>query len=90
MYANRIHQLFGDSQTYDFTPYYGSVDLVFVDGCHHYEFVLRDSQNALKMMSPDGVVIWHDYASYAPGVVQALDGTRELIEGLDQRSKQRI
>ena len=72
-FADRIHQLFGDSQTYNFMPYYGSVDLVFVDGCHHYEFALRDSQNALKMMSPDGVVIWHDYASYEPGVVQALN-----------------
>ena len=72
-YASRIHQLFGDSQTYDFTPYYGRVDFVFVDGCHHYEFVLCDSQNALKMISPDGAVVWHDYASYAPGVVQALN-----------------
>jgi len=78
-YESRIHQLFGDSQKYDFTPYYGAVDLVFVDGCHHYEFVLRDSHNALKIMSPDGVVIWHDYASYAPGVVQALNELAKVV-----------
>ncbi len=72
-YADKIHQLFGDSRTYDFTPFHGKVDLVLVDGCHHYEFVLRDSQNAIKMMTPDGIVMWHDYASYAPGVVQALN-----------------
>lgn len=72
-YADRIYQLFGDCQAFDFTPYYGKVDLVFVDGCHHYEYVLRDSLNAFKMISPDGVVVWHDYAPYAPGVVQVLN-----------------
>ncbi len=72
-YEIRIHQLFGDSQTYDFMPYHGSVDLVFVDGCHHYEFVHRDSLNAIRMISPNGVIVWHDYASYAPGVVRALN-----------------
>jgi len=71
--ASRIHQLVGDSLTFDFTPYHNSVDFVFVDGSHHYDCVVLDSQNALKMMSPGGVVIWHDYASYAPGVVKALN-----------------
>ena len=77
--AGRISQLFGNSLTYDFTEYSGLVDLVFVDGCHHYEFVLRDSQNALKMMSPDGIVIWQDYSSYAPGVVQALNELSNVV-----------
>lgn len=73
-YADRIQQLLGDTQTFDFTPYYGKVDLVFVDGCHHYEFVLRDSKNALKMMSPNGIVVWHDYGpNYASGVVRVLN-----------------
>ncbi len=49
------------------------MDFVVVDGCHHYEFVLSDSKNALKIMSPGGIAIWDDYASYAPGVVQALN-----------------
>ena len=72
-YAQQIHQLFGDSQTFDFSPYYGHVNLVFVDACHHYEFVKKDSENALKMVSPGGIILWHDYADYAPGVVQALN-----------------
>lgn len=77
--ASRIHQLVGDSLTFDFTPYHNSVDFVFVDGSHHYDCVVRDSQNALKMMSPRGVVIWHDYASYAPGVVKALNDLGKTI-----------
>ena len=71
--AQQIHQLFGDSQTFDFSPYHGRMDLVFVDACHHYEFVKTDSENALKMVSPDGIILWHDYADYAPGVVYALN-----------------
>jgi len=78
-WGERIHQLFGNSQDYNFTPYYGSVDFVFVDGCHHYEFVMSDSQNALKMMSANGIIIWHDYATYAPGVVQALNELSKLV-----------
>ena len=71
-YQNRVHQLFGNSQTFDFTPYYGSVDFVFVDGCHHYEYALRDSENALKMVSDHGVIVWHDYSPCELGVVKAL------------------
>jgi len=78
-YADRIQQLFGDSLTYDFTPFYGEVDLVFVDGCHHYKFVLSDSHNALRMMSPEGIVVWHDYAPYAPGVVKVLNDLGKTI-----------
>ena len=72
-WAHRIHQIFADTQTYDFSQFYGKLDVVFVDACHHYEFVLHDSINALKMIRPGGVIIWHDYASYAPGVMQALN-----------------
>ncbi|MEE9302945.1 MAG: glycosyltransferase, partial [Thiotrichaceae bacterium] len=72
-WAHRIHQIFADTQTYDFSQFYGKFDVVFVDACHHYEFVLHDSINALKMIRPGGVIIWHDYASYAPGVMQALN-----------------
>ena len=72
-HASKIHQLVGDSLVFDFTPYHNSVDFVFIDGSHHYDCVFRDSQNALRMKSGRGVIIWHDYAPYAPGVVKALN-----------------
>ena len=72
-HAARIDQVFADSQTFDYSSYFGKMDLVFVDACHHYEFVLRDSMNAFKMLAPGGIIVWHDYADYAPGVMQALD-----------------
>lgn len=77
IYNGRIKQLIGNSLTYDFAPYYGKFDLILVDGCHRYDHVVRDSRNALNMKSEDGLVLWHDYAEYAPGVVQALEEIKD-------------
>jgi predicted O-methyltransferase YrrM len=76
----RITQLRGDSTTFDFSPYTGSVDLVFVDACHDYPYVRADSQTALRLVSPGGVVMWHDYQRGWPGVVRAVD---EVTAGRD-------
>lgn len=56
----KISQLYGDSATFDFSPFYDSIDLMFIDGSHHYEYVKRDSENALKMIRDGGVIVWHD------------------------------
>jgi predicted O-methyltransferase YrrM len=60
--AERIVQLHGDSRTFDYTPYAGQMDLVFVDGGHTYEMVANDTQHALSLVKPGGIVIWHDFA----------------------------
>ena len=62
--AGKIEQLYGDSTIFDFTPYCGKVDLVFVDGGHSYDVVLKDTQNALAMTRPGGVILWHDFGNY--------------------------
>ena len=72
-FENKITQLLGNSQTFDFSDYHGTIDLVFVDACHHYDHVKRDTDNAFKLIKPGGVILWHDYASYAPGVIKALN-----------------
>ena len=59
--GERIHALLGDSQDYDFAPYYGKMDLVFVDAGHFYRLVRRDSENAFKMVRPGGCIVWDDY-----------------------------
>jgi len=43
--------------------YQGQFDFVFIDGGHAYPIVKRDTENAYRMLKPDGVVVWHDYAS---------------------------
>lgn len=69
--ARKITQLFGDSATFDFSPYHA--DLIFVDASHAYEYVLNDSARALTMLGDSrGVIVWHDYGEW-PGVTRALD-----------------
>lgn len=60
-----IDQLFGDSATFDFSPYYNSMDLIFVDGSHAYQYVISDTESALKLVKKGGIIIWHDYTNWA-------------------------
>jgi len=70
--ARRITQLLGDSATYDWSPYGGRAGLVFVDGSHAYEYVLKDTETAMRLVAPGGIVLWHDYGRW-DGVSRALD-----------------
>jgi predicted O-methyltransferase YrrM len=58
---HKVVQLFGDSKQFDETPYLNACDVVFVDGSHAYSYVVSDSSKALRMVSPGGLVLWHDY-----------------------------
>jgi predicted O-methyltransferase YrrM len=71
--AARISQLFGDSLQFDPTPFRNSIDLCFIDAGHFYEHVRCDTENALQMMRPGGVIVWHDYSRWWPGVQRCLD-----------------
>lgn len=35
-------------------------DIVFIDGMHLCEFVLRDIQNSLRVLNPNGLIVCHD------------------------------
>jgi predicted O-methyltransferase YrrM len=72
----QIQQLYGDSATFDFTPYHNAIDLMFIDGSHAYDYVLSDTERALKMVKKGGVILWHDYTNW--------EGVRE---GLNQYYK---
>jgi hypothetical protein len=51
-----------NSQTFDFSPYEGRIDLVFVDGDHSYEGVRSDTRSAYRLLRNDeSVIVWHDY-----------------------------
>lgn len=73
VYERRIEQLWGDSARFDFSAFTGRVDLVFVDGSHSYEYVMRDSISALALLpTGSGTIVWHDYGRWA-GVTRALE-----------------
>ena len=71
--GEHIVQLFGDSRKFDATPYRASMGLVLVDGSHEYDCAQADSENALSMLEPGGLIVWDDYAARWPGVVRAVD-----------------
>jgi hypothetical protein len=59
--AYKVTQLFGDSLTYDYTAFVGKVDLIFIDGGHSFRHVTTDTDNALRMVSDRGIIVWHDF-----------------------------
>lgn len=68
---DKIEQLWGDSASFDFTPYHQSMDLVFIDGAHSCEYVANDTNAAFKLVKlSGGFIIWHDAHLY--GVVKFL------------------
>jgi len=77
-HANKIIQLYGDTAMFDFSPWYGRIDLVFVDASHAANYVRNDTEVALKMISDreNALVIWHDYNAWS-GVTQTLDEYHE-------------
>jgi hypothetical protein len=91
-----IVQLYGDSGTFDFSPYYGNVDFMFIDGSHAYDYVKNDTLAALKMVRVGGTIIWHDYRRTGftpfPGVLRALteffltDGRFSTLSQIDRTS----
>jgi predicted O-methyltransferase YrrM len=69
----KIVQLLGDAADYDFSPYYGKMDLVFVDGSHSFEYALNDTEIAMKLLKGgEGIILWHNY-DVCEGVTKALN-----------------
>ena len=60
-----------------------SLDALFVDADHRYEFVRADIVAWLPKVKPGGLIVGHDYWNKDPGVVRAVDelfaGRHELI-----------
>ncbi|HPT03428.1 MAG TPA: class I SAM-dependent methyltransferase [Bacteroidales bacterium] len=60
--ANVTH-LKANSRHFDFASLNRKFDLIFIDGDHHYESVLNDTQKVFKhLVHNNTIVVWHDYA----------------------------
>ena len=79
--SGRVKQVFGDSATLDWNTFGGPFDLAFIDGCHDYNYVKSDTDNALKVVRPGGAILWHDYAQM-DGVSRAVDEYQGKVDRL--------
>jgi predicted O-methyltransferase YrrM len=77
--ATRIHQLRGNSLTFTPPDYLANTDLCFIDGGHSYECIKADTETALKILSPNGVIVWDDYAWFVDGVSEYLTELRRSL-----------
>ncbi len=59
--AHKVRQIFSDSKAFDDAPLASTCDLIFIDGSHTASYVRSDSEKALRMLAPGGIIIWHDY-----------------------------
>ena len=80
-YKSQVTQVFGDSAKVDYGELDGPFDLIFIDGCHYYEYVKKDTENALAHVAPGGTIIWHDYGMLED-VSRVVD---PLMDGMDIR-----
>ena len=65
-----VNHLHGNSQTFDFSPYRGKYDMVFIDGDHHFEAVRKDTMTAFDLLRDENsVIVWHDYG-YDPETIR--------------------
>ncbi|MDP7319720.1 MAG: class I SAM-dependent methyltransferase [Bacteriovoracaceae bacterium] len=89
-YKYKVKQILEDSAKIDFEQYDAPYDLFFIDGCHDYEYVKKDTESALKHTKKGGVIIWHDYgmikdvSTYIDEIkdkydIRAIKGTRLAV-----------
>lgn len=77
---NSITHLKGDSTNFDFSPYYGKCDLVFIDGDHRYAGVLNDTKIAYKLLKDENsIIVWHDYLNHSDDI--RWDVVRGILDG---------
>ena len=71
---SQVKQHFGDSTLFDFSIFIkeGLLDFIFVDGGHSYGCVKSDTENALKVLSEEGMIVWHDFTPHFGDVFKFL------------------
>jgi len=74
-----IIQLRADSRKLRLIEEVKSAELILVDGGHTYEIVRADTENAMSVLAPGGIILWDDYNIFwQDHVVRFLDS---LMEG---------
>ena len=78
--GSRITRLPGESATFDFLPYSGTADLVYIEGSRRYPYIKSDTEAAFGLLSELGTIVWDGYSG-DPGVYAYLN---RLAPSLDR------
>jgi hypothetical protein len=69
----RITQIRADSLKFRAESLVSNIDFVYVDGGHSRPIVSSDTENAFRVLSNAGTIVWDDYFHLYPDVVQFLN-----------------
>lgn len=69
------------ANTRDWVPYFGPIDVAFIDGCHDADFVFNDTVRAIARCRPGAVIVWHDFA---PGLARVYPWIHEVCSGVER------
>jgi hypothetical protein len=78
-WAAKIEQRYCDTRQFAMPAWKGQVALFMVDADHTYEFVRTDTAIAKSMLSPGGIIVWHDY-TWTPDSAECAGVTRAVNE----------
>jgi Methyltransferase domain len=62
-----VTQIRMDSAKFDPEPCAGIMDLIYIGASHSYSAVKNDTEKALRMLAPSGVIVWDGYYTPASG-----------------------
>ncbi len=79
-----------NSQTFDFTSLNKKFDLIFIDGDHSYEGVLKDTINVFKhcLKNEDSMIVWHDYGNDTENVRYSV--LKAILDGIPASKHQNL
>jgi hypothetical protein len=64
-YEKKITRLYGDSNSFDFSPFHSQMDMIYVDGGHDLRTLTSDTENAFRALTKDhpACIVWHDFGN---------------------------
>lgn len=57
---HRCNYTMTSDEFFNTIPSTQTYDIIFIDGCHEKDYVLRDVNNSLNHLNPKGVILLHD------------------------------
>ncbi|MBN2281039.1 MAG: class I SAM-dependent methyltransferase [Candidatus Marinimicrobia bacterium] len=84
-----IHKIDHDSQTFNFSQLNQKFDLIFIDGDHSYEGILRDTQQTYPLLKNEqSTIVWHDYG-FDPEKVR-YSTLKAILDGIPEKEHKNL